>query len=233
MQTLGDGQVTVLRLPLWFRVAAAVVLPVGGAALGWYLPALAGWFADLPWVPFQGPARLLDEWDGPWLLAVTTLAGLAGGVLLAAAVIQDTLTVRLGDREVELTRERRTRTYPREQVGSVFVDGTELVLLGTESHELDRDKTENGPDELADAFRRHGWPWADRDPHADAFRRWVPDTPDLPGGVNALLRARAHALEHKHQQADDVRELKQEVARMGYVIRDEKTRQYWRPAAPG
>ncbi len=228
MKTSGRP-VTVLRLPLWIRVGAAVVAPLGGAALGWFLPAFARWVADLPWVPFQGLARLLADWDGPWLVALTTLAGLAGGVLLAAAVIQDTLTVRLSDREVELSREGRVRTYPREQVGSVFVDGKQLVLLGAASDELDRDETENAAGELAAAFRRHGWPWADRDPHTDAFRRWVPDTPDLPGGVNALLRARAHALEKK--QADDVRELKQEVAKQGYVVRDEKTRQYWRSVA--
>ncbi len=75
------------------------------------------------------------------------------------------------------------------------------------------------------AFRAHGYPWLERDPYADLFRRWVPDLPDLPGSVNAVLAARAVALTNK--SLTDAAELRDEVQR--YTVRDDGTTQHWRP----
>jgi hypothetical protein len=58
------------------------------------------------------------------------------------------------------------------------------------------------------------------------YRRWVPDTPDLPIGADALLKARQRALDS--DQGGDVAELRDELARLGVVVRDEAKRQYWR-----
>jgi hypothetical protein len=55
----------------------------------------------------------------------------------------------------------------------------------------------------------------------------VPGTTALPAEANVLLQARREALGDK-DAADDVRELRDELARLGVVVREEKTRQFWR-----
>jgi cysteinyl-tRNA synthetase len=56
----------------------------------------------------------------------------------------------------------------------------------------------------------------------------VAAVPDLPVSVNALLNARARALA-KGEKAEAA-ELRAELAKVGIVIRDEKTGQSWRYA---
>lgn len=51
--------------------------------------------------------------------------------------------------------------------------------------------------------------------------------PGLPHGANALLKARAQLLEKK-KSTTDLRELREELAALRVVVRDEKRRQYWR-----
>jgi cysteinyl-tRNA synthetase len=51
----------------------------------------------------------------------------------------------------------------------------------------------------------------------------VPGVDGLPPGADALLTAR-------EKNSDDADELRAELARLGVVVRDEKGKQYWRPA---
>ena len=51
--------------------------------------------------------------------------------------------------------------------------------------------------------------------------------PDLPQAADAFLRARARAL--RDDKKDDAAELRDELAKLGVVVRDEKKKQYWRP----
>ncbi len=84
---------------------------------------------------------------------------------------------------------------------------------------------------LQAAFVTHGYTWLAGDPHADEYRLWVEDTPDLPPGADALLGARARALGKGGDGKDDAAELRAELAKIGVVVREEKKRQYWRRAA--
>jgi len=118
----------------------------------------------------------------------------------------------------------------RSSVRAVFVDGRQLVILGTSSEEMVRESCDLPSDRLADAFRRGGYPWAEADPFAAEFRRWVPDVPGLPPGADALLRARDRALQKGDD--DDVTDLCRELARLGVVVREDNKRQYWRLAQP-
>ncbi len=65
-----------------------------------------------------------------------------------------------------------------------------------------------------------------RDPYRQEYRRWVEDHPDLPAGLNGLLKARARALEQDDRE--DLAELDGELAGLGVVLREVKRRQYWR-----
>jgi hypothetical protein len=140
----------------------------------------------------------------------------------------ESLTVTVSDDRVAMTRGGTTTEIERAAVSAVFLDDKKLVLLDAEGAELARETSESGAaDRLRDAFVGHGFPWrAEGDPFRDTFRRWVEDTPDLPVGADALLKARAKALS-KGERAD-LAELRAELARLGVVVRDERKRQYWR-----
>src|SRR5699024_565446 len=119
------------------------------------------------------------------------------------------------------------QTIGRSDVSAAYVEAQRLVILDRESPRLANESTASRHATIARAFQAHGYPWDDRDPHAELYRRWVPETPELPGAVNAILRARERSLEEK--SARDSTELANEVQKLGYVVRDDGHRQYWRP----
>ncbi|WP_238015304.1 hypothetical protein KZZ52_49525 [Dactylosporangium sp. AC04546] len=218
----------VLGLSRFDRVLLWAGLPVLGALAGWGLPVAARWLLSLPWTPFAGPLRLVAELDE----GLGRYAGMGAGVLLGAVLafvaVFETLRVTVGDTELRLREGDRTRTVARHDVDAVFVDGSLLVVLDRESRQVVRNKLEGaGKAGVEEAFRAHGYPWQPRDPYAELFRRWVPDLPDLPAAVNAVLAARAVALSKK--SAKDATELRDEVQKLGYTVRDDGTTQHWRP----
>ncbi len=202
--------------------------PLAGLAAGWALPLLAHWLLGLPWVPFAGPMRLVASLDAGFGRAALVVAGLLLALVFAFVAVHETLRVTVADFELRLRLGDTARTVPRGDILAVFVDGRHLVVLDRESRQVVRDRLEGaGKPAVAAAFRAHGYPWLERDPYADLFRRWVPDLPDLPGAVNAVLAARAVALTNK--SATDAAELRDEVQKLGYTVRDVGTTQHWRP----
>ncbi|MFE4057312.1 hypothetical protein ACFXP3_13620 [Streptomyces sp. NPDC059096] len=217
------GHVTVLREPVRDIVVAYVVFVLVGAGLGWLVAPLARWLTTLPWVPFQGPVELVASIPAPVLSAVGAVAGL----VIMLAFHHQQLVIRLSDDRVVLIRKGGEQAFPRDAVAMAFRDGDQLVLLGQDTGELARHGCDLKADRVADAFKEHGYPWADLDPYRSEFRLWVPDTPGLSAGANAVLKARQEELDRGDSE-DDVRDLREELARHGIVVRDEKGRQYWR-----
>ncbi|TDC57568.1 hypothetical protein E1281_04445 [Actinomadura sp. KC345] len=218
------GKVTVLREPVWSTVGLYVVAMLGGAGLGRLLGLLADWLVTLPWAPMQGPAELVTSIPAAVLPAVGVLAGAVLGVV---AQYEQTV-MRLDGDEVVLTRKGRQERLSRADIATVCRDGRHLVVLGTEGGELARHECGLPFGRVAGAVVRHGYPWADADPYEDEFRLWVPDLPGLPEGVNALLKARQKVLDEKGSGHGDVRELREELSRLGIVVKDRKRRQYVR-----
>lgn len=223
---------TVVSEPAWALGLMWVGLPLAGAGAGWLLQALAGWLADLPWVPFKGLIELIASVadNEPAATVVSLAAGGVVGLVLAFIGAMEMLVVRVSDGEVTLRRGDKTQTVNRIAVRAVFVDGKQLVLVGRDAEELAREGFDLGADRMRDAFLAHGFPWVESDPYRDEFRRWVPDDPELPGSAGALLKARAKALEKG--DSSDVAELRGELAKLGVVVRDEDKRQYWRRTHP-
>jgi hypothetical protein len=224
---------TVVSEPAWAVGLMWVGLPLAGAGAGWLLQALAGWLAELPWVPFDGLFELVASVaDNEPLATIVSLAvGAVVGLVLAVMGAMEMLVVRITDGDVTLRRGDSTRQINRSVVQTVFIDGKQLVLLGREAEELAREGFDLGADAMRDGFLAHGYPWAAAgDPYRDEFRRWVPDDPALPGSADALLKARAKALE-KGDKSDAV-ELRGELGKLGVVVREEAKRQYWRRTHP-
>ncbi|GAA2603937.1 hypothetical protein [Streptomyces tubercidicus] len=218
---------TVLAQPAWMSALVHAVLMLVGAGAGWLIKILAGWLVTLPWAPMQGAARLLNSIPEPWLTVGLLSAGTALGLVVGLIARYEELSVAVSGERITLTRKGKGQAIARDRITQAFLDGKELVLLGDDGSELAREASDLEARRLADAFRAHGYTWADEDPYKDDFRRWVPDMPGLPHGANALLKARAQLLEKK-KSTTDLRELREELAALGVVVRDEKRRQYWR-----
>ncbi|WP_411136771.1 hypothetical protein [Streptomyces sp. C10] len=218
---------TVLTQPAWSVALVHLALVLLGAGAGWLVKVLAQWLVTLPWAPMQGSTKLLTSVPEPWLTVGVVCAGAALGLIVGLIAQYEELSVAVSNERITLTRKAKDREFARDRVVQVFLDGKQLVLLDADKGELARETCELNAQRVADAFRTHGYSWADEDPYKDDFRRWVSDMPGLPQGANALLKARAQLLDKK-SSTEDLRELREELARVGVVVRDEKRQQYWR-----
>ncbi|WP_265523439.1 YqeB family protein [Oerskovia flava] len=224
------GPSTVDLLVLWAGI------PALGAGLAYGVLRLAGWYTGLPWAPFQGPARLVDELlgeRGALGVAIALGLGALAGAVFAGFARRDIAVVTVAPERASVVLHGTATELDRAEVTSVYVDRKALVVLGGPdgAGELAHAVTELGTPRLADAFRAQGWPWCDEDPYAGALRRWVPGDESLPASADAVLRARAVMLEAG--TSDDVADLRRELSRLGVVVRDVDKKQYWRPARPG
>ncbi|MER7377562.1 hypothetical protein ABT384_33575 [Streptomyces lanatus] len=158
-------------------------------------------------------------------------AGAGLGLVVGLVAVHESLVVSVSPSRVVLGVRGSSEEFGRDEVGLVVRDGKELVLLGVGGGEVAREVCELDRARVAEAFAAHGYRWADEDPYREEFRLWAPGMPGLPAGADALLRARA-TVRGKDGGAEHVRELRRELLRLGVVVRDEKTRQYWRVAQP-
>ncbi|GGP40999.1 YqeB family protein [Saccharothrix coeruleofusca] len=205
-----------------------VGFPVLGAFLLWLVVLVADWVAALPWAPMRGPFQLVASIPEPHATVGALVVGALGGLVLSVLAALERLAVEVADDRVVFTRGNgTTREFDRTRIAGVFLDGRKLVLLGLDGGELTREDAELDADELADAFQSHGYPWLpDGDPHRDEYRRWVEGAPGLPPGADALLRVRAEAL--RKRDAEDAAQLREELGRLGVVVREDRKRQFWR-----
>jgi hypothetical protein len=197
-------------------------LPLVGAALLYLAVRM------LTWLPLPFPGRFLRELPETTGGIVAAALGALLGLVLAGLVDRESLTVQIAPTEVVLTRPGVRRAVPRREVAVAFPHKDQLVLLGHTGRELAREPSHLSARRLRAAFRDNGIQWAEQDPYLDAYRRWVPDLPDVPAGAHALFAARQKALASGDDT--DIRELREELARLGFVVRDESKRQYWRRA---
>ncbi|GIJ19837.1 hypothetical protein Vlu01_04610 [Micromonospora lutea] len=201
-------------------------IPLLGGALGGLLVAGAGWVAGLPWAPAQGLFRAVDGLPDQYAIPGGVGVGVLVGLVIAVIGTNERVAVTVSGTEVQVREGSSERVISRRDTRVVFLDGKNLVLLDADDAELVRQPNDLPAKRLAEAFREHGWPWAEADPHGEAYRLWVPDLPGLPAGADALLRARREALERDRN--DEVRELRKELSRYGVVVRDAGKRQHVR-----
>jgi hypothetical protein len=224
---------TAVAEPAWVRALVWIGFPLLGAGTGWLLKSVAGWVVSLPWAPFQGPFtlvnHLISSFGEPQATIGALAVGAVAGLVLSFIAAEERLTVSVSDDRTSIARGESSQAIERRSVGAVFLDGKELVILGQAGEELAREASDLDVDRLRAALLTHGYPWtADGDPYRNEYRLWVEDTPDLPAGADALLKARARALGKGDDGKGDAAELRAELARLGIVVREENKRQYWR-----
>lgn len=212
------------------RVLYWVLFPLLGAGLGWVVQWAAGWIAGLPVAPLQAVFRWIDEAPDPQAALASLGIGVLVGLVVTVLAVADMLVVRVGTGEVTLTRggnKSKQRRVARGEITAAFFDRDELVLLGREARELAREKTDLSKTRVAEAFTGKGYPWrADGDPHRDEFRIYTRLDDDLPGVAHGLLIERATALEKG--KTDEAVLLREQLLKLGIVVRDEKKKQHWR-----
>lgn len=217
-----------VRDPAWVGALVWVGFPLLGAAACFGVLRLADWVVTLPWVPFEGPFRLVSELPELPATIGALVVGMVLGVVVALLAAADSVRVTVSDGDVMVERGgEEIGRFAASRVASAFLDGKRLVVLDPAGAELVRESSDLEAADLEAAFRAHGYRWlAEGDPFGDRFRRWVEDEPALDPGANAVLRARQKALEKDDK--DDVADLRRELAKLGVVVREEKKRQYWR-----
>ncbi|MFW5416205.1 hypothetical protein J0910_06225 [Nocardiopsis sp. CNT-189] len=235
----GGGAASVVARP----IIVHVLLPVLGVGVGLLVRWAAAWIASLPFAPFQGVFELLEALPEPGSTIAAGAVGGVGGLVLAFLDHHHALGLAVSADRAVLRRTGTTEEVDRSEVHGVFLepkakdggflDEGRLVLLGPRTEELVRVPCDLNAGEVRRAFTGHGWPWLESDPYRSGFKRWVDGLPELSAKANALLKARAEALEADGES--DAEELRRELLSVGVVVRDEKKRQYWRPIpdAPG
>ncbi len=227
MQNQSHTLIGVTKTAVFFLYAALAII---GFAIGYFIPQIAKWALSLPWIPLEGPLRLITFFSRVLQLHLSLLFSVCvrgfGSLIL---LLQCCCLSKLTDHTVEFIKGKKVQTIHSDDIALVFMDHKRLVLLGTAGYELVREEIDEKPVNVEKAFRQHHYEWAtDGDPFKDQFRRWIPDAPDLSQGAHALLKARHKALQD--EEKDDIEEFRLELAQLGIVVRDEGTRQYWRKA---
>ena len=152
-----------------------------GALIGGFLPRLARWAGELPWVPFQDPLNALASLTGWWVPVAGALLGVTAGIWLAYVAFKESLAVTVDGQNVRLAKDGDRQTVARADVAAVFLDGKQLVMVGTSGEELVREAHEATDRRIADAFTAHGYPWTpDGDPTATPSDAGCPTPPTCP-----------------------------------------------------
>ncbi|GLY94382.1 hypothetical protein Acsp02_16380 [Actinoplanes sp. NBRC 103695] len=221
-------QESTVTTPVAIRVVFWIVPPAVGAGLLLGLQRLAGVLGERDWVPFRRLFQLLRDIGEPWATGGALAVGAILGLVLAAMIDAESLSVRVSGADLVLARPGRRRVVPRGEVATAFRDKDKLVLLGRTGRELAREPANTSPVRYAPLLRAHGIAWADRDPYAEAYQRWIPASGEIPAAADAVFTARQKALDSGDDR--DAAELRDVLAGHGYVVRDERKKQYWRQA---
>lgn len=217
---------TVLGLNKFEKALIIVVPMILGAVIGWFVPVIAGWVLKLPIVPMEKLIITISSLNHFWVSIVATIIGVIVGLVFSIIVFSETLKVIVSDNKLKLVIDDVEKVIEKKEVSAIYLENKYLVVLGQSGHELYRGLLESKLEVIQEAFSHHSYPWKEEDPFASQYKRWVLDHPDFPADINALLNARARAL--KEENKEEAKHLREDLAKVGVVIRDEKKAQYVR-----
>lgn len=224
---MGDSE-TVIGLSKFEKALIVLVPMVLGGLIGWFIPTIADWVLMLPIVPMEKLIQLIASSNSLWISIVATVIGIIVGVLLTFTIFDENLEVTISYNSLQLKLGDREETIKKKDISAIYMENKQLIILGQNSDELYREVIETKEDTVQEAFNNYKYPWHGEDPFDSEYQRWVIGHPDFPEKINALLYAREHAL--KENKKKDVKYLREDLAVLGVVIRDERNGQYVRLA---
>ncbi len=154
-----ESPTTTLGLSRADKIGTAAVFGAGGLAIFLLAPSLATWLADVPFVPFKGPLEWVGSFDQPWAWVARPVIGLLLGVVVAVVVLADAYRLEVSDERIVVRHGEDGRSIARDKVAAVYLDGKKIVIDGTDGRRLFDKEVDAGRGQVADAFRRHGYPW--------------------------------------------------------------------------
>lgn len=200
--------------------------PLVGAGLAWLVRLLSGWAATVPDIPLHGWIAAFASIKEPYGTLGSLLVGGFAAWYGVRWLTRLTVAVSVSERRLLWRSGGRTRRLERGTISAIFPDGDDLVVLGQDTRELARALCYLDDDALQRTLVGYDYPWYNSDPHAEEFRRWVEDMPGLPEGANALMRARAKALDDGKDA--DAADLRTDLGKLGVVVRETDSRQFLR-----
>ncbi|MGW5984014.1 YqeB family protein [Bacillus mycoides] len=208
------------------KIILWIGFPLSGLIFGWFLPSIAKWGSSLPWLPYQGPLKLIASYSGAWVGFVTMILGLITGIILILLSYHESLETSVYDEKVVLKLRDEKIILKRQDISLVFMDNKQLVLLGDDDKELFRCKQELNKSRVSTAFKKHNYVWSDTDPFKQDFKIWVEDSHDLSPAANALLKARKIAIEKRNDEEAFL--LIQELWKLRVSVKVNNKKQYYR-----
>ncbi len=121
---------TVLHFSKSDKVILWLGFPLAGLVLGWFLPAIAKWGSSLPWLPFQGPLKLIASYNGAWVGIITMALGLIAGLLLTLLSFHESLETKVYDDQVIFKLRDDEEIFKKDDTSLVCMDKKHLILLG-------------------------------------------------------------------------------------------------------
>lgn len=218
-----------VRIPqgwLWALRLVGAALGVGAAfAVGPVVDWLVGLVGGAP-----GPLRVVARIPLPWAVPVLAVVGTLVGAWVGHTWQKENAIVTVDADAAEVAHRGERVHIGRDQIGAVFTDGQELVILDAAGRPLSRTKADDVLiGQLRSAFETFGYPWlGTSDPHESDFVAWVDRSPDLDEPAHALLRARHRALADK-RPGEAARAL-DALQAQGLVVRDRAGTQEYRRA---
>lgn len=216
-----------VRIPDKYLWLLRIGVPLLGAGLGAVVEPVVGWLvATFESAP--GPLQLLAGIPAPWAILVLTAVGVVAGTWLSHEARQDSLVVTADDGGLTLAHRNEDRYLRRTQIGSVFTDPRDFVVLDVRGREIFRGPARDLPAaRLAAMLQRRGFPWAGTsDPQENRYRGWIDGRPELDEQIHVLLRDRRAAMESE-DRAEAAR-IHRRLQECGVLVRDRKNKQQYR-----
>lgn len=223
---MGENNETILGLSKLEKALIVVVPMILGAVIGWFIPVIADGVLKLPIVPLEKLIIFIASLNHFWVSIAATMTGVFVGLFFSFMVFSESLKVTVSDHQLKSVLGHSEKIIEKKQISAVYFENKNLVVLGQRSHELYRAVLDMKLDSVREAFHQHRYPWKDGDPFVGQYQRWVVDLPHLSLHIHALLNARERAL--KEDKKKEAKYLREDLAILGIVIRDEKKGQYIR-----
>lgn len=199
-----------------------------GGLIGWFIPFIADWLLSMPIIPKEKLVKLIASLNGTWVSIIATIIGMAAGVFFSMIIFAESLEVKVTYEGLQLKLDDKVTSIHKKDISAIYLENKQFIILGMQGNELYREVIESKKDKVREVMNNYRYPWKEKDPFDNEYKRWVAGHPDFSAEINALLNAREQALNEGEKKK--AKQLQTDLAKLGVVIRDENNAQYVRLA---
>lgn len=140
------------------KATLVVILAALGVLLGFVLPWLGAVAARFP-IPFSGPIELLSSFDSPLVVTLRPVIGAVLGLLAGLLLAASTPVVTIDAERVLVRKNGEERVLPKSDIAGIHRQGRKVIIETATGRVLFEDEIQGPKQQIADAFRSHGYPW--------------------------------------------------------------------------